>query len=88
MLFSSRRAEVRCAAVLSSRGIGLPSAGTSEGVEEFVGCEKRGGKEKGSELRRELYAPFAVCLGALLEADTVAGRLFCEVTEDTEGGRG
>lgn len=42
---------MRWAAVESSRGIGLPSAGIREVEEEFAGCEKRGGKVKGREDR-------------------------------------
>jgi hypothetical protein len=48
LLFSSRRAEVRWAAVLSSRGIGFPSAtdGTREATEVLFDWKSRG-KEKG-----------------------------------------
>lgn len=62
------------AAVLSSRGIGLPSAGIRDGDDELVGCEKRGGNEKGRELRLALEDGAVVLLsgGAGLEADTVA----------------
>jgi len=51
VLFSSRRAEVRWAAVVSSRGIGLPSAveGTREVEDEFGGWKRSGGKAKGRE---------------------------------------
>lgn len=55
LLFSSRRAEVRWAAVLSSRGIGLPSAvdETSEVTEVLLLSWKKG-KEKGRvDLRQE-----------------------------------
>ena len=55
-MFSWRRAEVRWAAVVSSRGMGLPSAveGTREVEDEFVGWKKRGGKVNGKECLRFL----------------------------------
>lgn len=54
MLFSSRRVDMRWAAVPLSRGIGRPSAGTNDVDEEFAGWEKRGGKAKGRECLRDL----------------------------------
>lgn len=52
-MLSSRRAEVRCAAVPSSRGIGLPSAvdDTRDVEDALLGPKKKGGREKGRALR-------------------------------------
>lgn len=54
LMLSSRRADMRWAAVPSSRGIGRPSAGTRDVEEEFAGWENRGGNAKGKECLRDL----------------------------------
>ena len=68
MLFSSRRADMRWAAVVSSSGMGLPSAvdGTREVDEVLAGWEKK----KGSEWRLDLEGPST---GAVLGCGEGAG---------------